>query len=162
VGGGGGELGPFSYLAHFRAVEGPNDTFIIGLKLKLWFGYVLSDATCQKLLYRLDEFSLCRVSLNSVENLIEDRSLRQYILICRDLGTWKLFSKYNLIMSTYRVHSIHYHRSLRVELKPGSSKTKIRFLALVLDMQHTARFRSPPPQGRYFSKYPIHLRQLRF
>jgi hypothetical protein len=63
----------------------PHDTFTKGLKL--WFGHALSDSTCQKLLYRLDEFSTGRVSLNSVENLIGNGSLRHYIEICQDLGT---------------------------------------------------------------------------
>jgi len=65
----------------------PHDTFCKGLKL--WFGYALSDATCQKLLYRLDEFSIGRVSLNSLEHLIGSDSLREYVDLCRDLGTLK-------------------------------------------------------------------------
>jgi hypothetical protein len=89
----------------------PHDTFCKGLKL--WFGYALSDTTCQKLLCRLDEFSIGRVSLNSVENLTENGSLRHYIEMCQDLGTLKVFSENNLIMSVCRFRLIHCHRSLR-------------------------------------------------
>ena len=50
---------------------------------------------CQKLVYRLDKFSLGRVSLNSLERLAGSASLRRYIHLCRDLGRSRQHPKRN-------------------------------------------------------------------